>query len=107
MDKNLLLGNRLAEDKVEIPDLGYVRVRALARGEVFDLRHKNTKNPGDLEIATITMCLVEPELTAAEVRQWYYAAPSGEIEVVFAKIRELSGLDEGAQKSDRAGADDG
>lgn len=106
MDKADLLRRRIQEAEVKIDELGVVIVRGLSRGEVFDLRQKKL-SLSDLEIATITMCLVEPVMSEDEVRQWYYAAPSGELEGVFHKIREISGLVEGAQKSNGTGTDAG
>lgn len=105
MDKADLLRRRILEAEVKIGDVGAVTVRGLSRGEVFDLRAKDYENLADLEIATITLCLVDPVMSADEVRQWYYAAPSGELEAVFTKIREISGLDEGAQKSNGTSPD--
>lgn len=106
MDKATLLVNRLMAEPVEIPGVGTVRVRALSHGEILDLRKKGFE-PEELELHMVALCMVEPELTADDVREWSYNSPGGEIDYVTRKIRELSALVEGAQKSGREGADDG
>lgn len=105
INRDELLVKRLVAETVEVPGVGTVKVRGLSRGEVFDLRAKNL-NVEELEVQTIALCMVEPMLSTDDVRTWMYNAPTNEIDAVFGKIRELSGLSEGAQKSDGTGSDD-
>jgi len=102
VSKDLLLKGGMTEEWVEIPGKGSVRVRGLTRGEVFVIQ--KARKEGQIDVAvderrTIALCMVEPRLTEAEVRQWQKTSPAGELEPVAAKIRELSGLAEGADKS--------
>ncbi|HEV8568984.1 MAG TPA: hypothetical protein VGQ92_18200 [Actinoplanes sp.] len=97
MDKETLLKPRLPEDDVEIPGVGTVRVRGLSRGEV--LRGQGLKGV-DLEAYMLAAGMVDPPMTRDEVKQWQAASPAGELEPVTDVISRLSGLDEGAAKSD-------
>lgn len=106
MNRDDLLVKRLIAEPVELPGVGTIMVRGLSRGEVFDLRAKDL-SVAELEVQTIALCMVDPVLSTDDVRDWSYNAPAHEIDLVFAKIRQLSGLSEGAQKSNGTGADDG
>jgi hypothetical protein len=97
--KARLLKARLPEDTVAIDGIGEIRVRGLSRGEVFAIQ-KVSKGTADFERRTLACGLVDPAMTEDEVRQWQDAAPAGELEPVGDKIRELSGLVKGADKSD-------
>lgn len=100
--KDRLLKTRLPEATVTIEGVGDVRVRGLRRGEVFAIK-KATQGKDDLEAFEtkfVAAGMLEPKLTEAEVRRWYKAAPAGEIDPVVDKINELSGLAQGADKSD-------
>jgi len=110
--KELLLKARVPEAWVEIPGVGSVRVRGLSRGEVFVLQKtQQDKDVARYERKTIALGMVEPQLTELEVQAWQEASPAGELERVGAKIRELSGLQETAEKEAvldfRGGPDDG
>lgn len=109
MDKALLLAPRLPEDTVDIPGLGSVRVRALNRAEAMAIQGR--KGSEATERLVITLGLLDPVLTEAEVGQWMTAATAGEIEPVSNRIAELSGLlpdsAKVAYKSDGDGPDAG
>jgi len=106
VDKELLLKPRLAEDDVEIPGVGTVRVRALSRAEVLLVR-KATDNADSidgpralvLERKMLATAMVDPVLTEAEVGQWQEASGAGELEPVTYRIQELSGMLEGSAKA--------
>ena len=99
MDKDLLLKPRLAEDDIEIPGVGTVRVRALSRAEVLLVR-KATDNADSidgprvlvLERKMLAAAMVDPVLTEAEVGRWQQASAAGELEPVTTRIQQLSGL---------------
>lgn len=88
----------MPEADVEITGKGIVRVRGLSRGEVFRCQ-KLAESTEALECKIIAFGMVEPAMTEAEVRQWGRNAPAGEFEPVVDKIKELSGLSDGASKS--------
>lgn len=93
MDKAALLRPHLAEQDVEIPGGGIVRVRALSRAEVF--RFQGVTDAGLLDSGMLAAAMVDPVLTPEEVDQWRASAPNGEIDVVTDAILALSGLREG------------
>lgn len=95
VDKVRLLKSRLPEAEVEIPGVGTVRVRGLARAEVLDVRDLRG---AEFERRLIAIALVDPELTDDEAYEWQQAAVVGEFEPVVAKVMELSGLATGAGK---------
>lgn len=102
MDEDLkarLLKARVPEGTVELDGIGTVRVRGLSRGEVFAAQ-KTTKE-GDVaavECRYVTIGMLDPKLTEAEVRQWQENSPAGEMETVVDKIKDLSGLGEKSAK---------
>lgn len=98
MDKDLLFKARLRERDVDIPDVGTVRVRALARGEVLAFQELGELEVQVYERKLLALALVDPVLTEDEVRQWQEAAPAGELEPVTQAVVELSGLDREAAK---------
>lgn len=104
MDKNALFAPRCPEDDVDLPGVGTVRVRGLTRAE--SMLVSELKGNAVIERRVIAIGMVDPVLTEAEVGQWYRAAPAGELQQVAAAIQRLSGLDEGADKSDPGPAGD-
>lgn len=97
MDKALLLKPTLTEADVDIPGKGTIRVRTLTREELHTLKDKDT---GAGERKVIAACLVDPVLTEDEVLTWQQNSGAAELSVVVDKIMELSGLSDGADKSD-------
>lgn len=98
MDKELLFKARLRERDVELPDVGTVRVRALARGEVMSIKDAGDLDIQEYERKLIALAMIDPALTEDEVRRWQEAAPAGELEPVTSAIAELSGLDQEVAK---------
>lgn len=97
MDKDLLFARRLAEEDIDIPGVGTVRVRALSRGEV--LRAQGAKGVGAMERVMVSTALIDPALTEDEVKRWQEASPAGELEPVTRVIQRLSGMEAGADKA--------
>ena len=101
--KARLLTPRITEDDVPIEGVGTVRVRGLSRGEVFALR--KAKEAGKLkddaawDRRLVSLAMVNPPMTEIEVGEWQDSSPAGELEDVTKKIQELSGMAEGADKS--------
>lgn len=111
IDREALFKPRLEEAEVDLEGMGTVRVRGLSRGEVIAMRkatdtEANLDGPRALVIERkmIALAMIDPKLTETEVARWQEAAPAGELEPVTAKIQELSGLSEGANKSGLPGA---
>lgn len=92
-----------AED-VTLPSGKVVRLRGLSRHELM-FNNKGTEDPAVIEARNVKSCLVEPKLTIVQVEQWQRRSlAGGDFKVLSEHIRELSGIGEGADKSD-PGAD--
>lgn len=96
MDKELLFKPRLAEDDVDVPGVGTVRVRGLNRIEAMQV--SSAGGPEAIERRMLAFGMVDPKLTEDEVKEWQRASAAGEMEAVSARIAELSGLSPGAGK---------
>lgn len=96
MNKEDLFRPRLPEEDVETT-AGTIRVRGLNRAEAMIVAPLKGI---DLERKALAFGMVDPALTEAEVTQWQKAAPAGELQSVAMVIQRLSGLAEGADKSD-------
>jgi hypothetical protein len=104
VDKETLFKRRAADtlDTIDLEDF-VVTVRGLSRGEVNKAREFEDDEKQARLI--VTMGLVDPQLTAQEVAEWFDLAPAGDTIRVLDKIAELSGLAEDARKSDHAKAE--
>lgn len=91
MDKETFLKTRLPERTVDVDGVGEVRVRGLSRAEGARLKDF-VDDPEAGEVFVLAAGLVDPALTADEVRLWQAAATAGEVEAVTTAILELSGL---------------
>lgn len=104
MDKEALFALRAdtasgqPEDDVEVPGVGTVRVRALSRAEGMLVQQANGTDVTERKI--LAMGMVNPKLSEVDAGRWQKAATAGEMEPVTQRITELSGLGEGAPKSD-------
>jgi hypothetical protein len=91
MDKSILLKPRLPELEVALEGVGTVRIRALSRTEADRLGRFGDKYE-DAMVFILSTGLIDPVLTADEVRQWRSGATTEEIETVNNAILDLSGL---------------
>lgn len=97
LDKSTLLGKRLTEKDVEVPNVGTVRVRAISRAQALALGVIPNGQPVTIDLAEaeqklLSAAMVEPTLTREEVKEWQANSAAGEINVVFMAIIRLSGL---------------
>lgn len=97
VDKGALFAARLPQADVEIPGLGTVRVRGLSREEMLN------SDAGELptllaERRLLAKGMVDPAMTEDEIALWQAASPAMEINIVSAKINELSGISAGVAK---------
>lgn len=99
---DLIAGEDPAED-LPLPSGRTVRVRGLSRYEWFLVGKRSSDNGNDGnvgEILMIKMGLVEPKMTDAQVTTWRKRSGAGrDIAAVSDRIRELTGVSEGADKS--------
>lgn len=108
MDKDILL-KRKATDRVETVDLDdgvKVTVRALSKGEVKAIKEENA-SAHTFDNRLVAAALLDPVMTPAEVAEWLEDAPAGDSVSVEQAVMRLSGMGEGAQKSDVAGVPTG
>jgi hypothetical protein len=90
---------------VPLPNGKAVKVRGLTRMELM-LSRKGTEDPAVVEQRTLAFCMVAPPMTAKQVEAWQKVSGPMVIAPVTEAIRELSGLGEGADKSDPGTAGD-
>lgn len=88
-----------AED-LTLPSGKVVRVRGLSRYELM-FNGKGTEDSALIERRNAVSCLVEPKITLPVAEKWQRgSAAGGDFRLLSEKIRDLSGLREGADKSD-------
>jgi hypothetical protein len=85
-------------DVVPIPGVGDVEVRGLTRWEAMHVQ--NMKNQIQKEIKTISLAMLDPAMTEADVAAWMKAGGAGEFEDLSQKIKELSGTGEKADSKE-------
>jgi hypothetical protein len=98
IDKENLFARRVDEDDVEIPGIGTVRVRAVTRHELLGVHKPGETNPAVAERRMLSAGMVDPQLSEDEVARWQKNSPPSEIGLVLDRIRQLSGLTDGASK---------
>jgi hypothetical protein len=85
---------------VKLPNGAAVKVRGLTRKELLD-SGAGTEDTALIEARNVAAGLVRPAMTLAQVQQWQRSAGTVRIFAdVTNAIRDLSGLGEGAGKSD-------
>jgi hypothetical protein len=95
-----------AEDLI-LPSGKVVRLRGLSRHELM-FNGKGAENDNALiERRNVVSCLLQPKLTLPQVEKWQRnSAAGGDFKVLSERIRDLSGLGEGADKSDPGASGD-
>lgn len=107
---SLLAGDPATANKTEEvkTHAGVVIVRPLTRGEVLDLNDQRRGEEltfAQFEARMVSLGMVSPTMTPAEVSQWQSVDnPGGSLADVTDAISRISGLDEGASKSGVPGA---
>ncbi len=92
---------------VQLPSGRLVRVRGLTRAELI-AGGAGTEDPAEVERRNVATCLVNPAMNREMVRKWQANPGSvADLAKITEAIRDLSGLGEGAQKSDVAQARNG
>lgn len=85
---------------VVLPNGSVVQVRGLSRFELI-LNGKDTDDSALIERRNVAMCMLKPRMTISQVEAWQRkSAAGGAFAKVSGAIRDLSGLGEGADKSD-------
>jgi hypothetical protein len=96
LTKDEILAKKLGRRTVTLPSGGEVIVRGLNRNEAMSLRDEPTN--ADRDNLMISLGLVEPKLTQAEVAAWTEEAGAGDAVEISMAIAELSGMAAGAPK---------
>lgn len=108
MDKSKLLADRVSlnTDTVEIEGVGTLTVRGLSRFEFMLGGKKFGDDTVKQEAWILSIAVLEPKLSEADVAAWQKSSGPMEIEKVARKINELSGIGKDAAKSDVPGDGD-
>lgn len=101
-----LLAEELPQDDLTLSTGKTIRLRGLSRHALF-FNGKGTEDSAVIETRNLVSCLVEPTMTLAQAEAFMRSAGAGVLGEVSTKIRELSGLAEGAAKSGVAEVRDG
>lgn len=91
---------------VTLPNGKVVKVRGLSRFELL-LSGKGTDDTALMERRNVARCMVAPPMTEKQVEAWQRGSSPVALGLVTKAIRELSGLGEGADKSDVSADGDG
>lgn len=102
LDKEQLLKERLPELLVPF-DGGEVRIRALSRWDALRLRAAGEE---DAESICLSSGLLEPAITQEEAVMLLKGSTGPDLQPIVDAILGMTKLEEGAQKSGRAGPDD-
>lgn len=103
---DLLAGDLGDGEDFTLPSGKTVRVRGLSRYELI-FNGKGTEDAGLIERRNVVSAVLEPKLTLPQVEAWQRnSRAGGDFRALSEKIRDLSGLGEGAQKSEVAEVSD-
>jgi len=94
----LFAGGQLATEHYDIGDGQYIKIRCLNRHEAHQVAARRD-DVESKEQAILEYGMVDPALTAVEVKAWMSSAPSNLIDGVVTAIGRLSGMVEEAAKS--------
>lgn len=86
-------------EEFELPSGLWVRLRGLSAFEVHLMRKTTGEDTAAADAAALSMGMVEPALSKEDATEWMKSRPAGEPTLAVAKIRDLSGLNEGAPKA--------
>ncbi|HVW34045.1 MAG TPA: hypothetical protein VHL53_16030 [Acidimicrobiia bacterium] len=108
IDKAALLAPTVREEDFEIPGKGTVRIRRLNRRQAVELLSMAKNDRGEqADMLALSWALVDPQITAEEAAAWNETAGIDDITPLLARIYELAGIAEGADKSSGAADRDG
>lgn len=93
----LLKAGELDTQTVEIPGVGDVEIRGLTRKQALAVADESKTERREALI--VSYGLVEPSLTAREAQEWFKSVPAGLVQPLTLAISDLSGLSEGAEKT--------
>lgn len=85
-----LLARRLGDGEHEVPGVGVLKIRGLSRAEVLEVQKLTDIAQSDRRM--ISLAVVEPKLTEADVKVWQENSGASEIEDLTKAVAALSGL---------------
>lgn len=104
--EDLTAGDLGDGEDFNLPSGRTIRVRGLSRHELFfhgrgATDAKGVSDSALIERRNVAACLVEPKMTVAQVEAWQRnSLAGGDFSALTTRIRDLSQLGEGADKSD-------
>jgi hypothetical protein len=87
------------EEDYELPEVGWIRIRAISRSEFLAAQKRYGDDMGAQERFILSRAVIVPTVTEAIAGQWQEASGIQEINKLATKINEMSGLGKGADKS--------
>lgn len=97
MDKDTLLGDLRPTKEIEVPGKGTMTIRALSRMEL--MLGAKPADSNEQEQMLLAWAVVDPVLTRADVKRWQETSVPGEVAAVMIALRDLSGIEAGADKA--------
>lgn len=102
----LVTGDLGGGEDVTLPSGRVVKVRGLSRYELI-MNGKGTEDAALIERRNVACAMLEPKMTVGQVEAWQRASRAGgDLRALSEVIRDLSGIAEGAQKSEVAEVSD-
>lgn len=98
MDKEALFESRLKPEQYTLPGGPTIEIRGLNRAEA--VRVEAAPDTAAKDVLIFMAGVVDPKLTAADVKRLQEAWPAGDLEDLSRRIAELSGLLKEQPKSD-------
>lgn len=96
-----ILSRKTGKGTATLPDGSKVAVRGLTRDEV--LEYQELESLADRDNWIVARGMTQPRMSVEDVAAWAAAADAGDLVAVSERICELSGLKQGADKSDVSG----
>lgn len=84
---------------VDLPSGGRVKVRGLTRREQMVIGKASNGDPLEYEPHLLASCVVEPPMSVESAQRFVQNARVGDVSAISDRIRDLSGMSEGAAKS--------
>lgn len=89
--KEQLLARKFGHQELEIPDLGTIVFRPLTRAEALSVNDREM-TMAEAEQALLSLAMVDPKMTADDVKKWQEIAPAGELQPLVDAITKASGM---------------
>lgn len=94
-----LIEDDLGEEDFLLPSGRLVRLKGLSRHALI-FAGKDTEDSALIERRNVKACLVEPRMSMEQIEAWQkHSRAGGDFKALSERIRDMSGLGQGADKS--------